>query len=289
MSTGAELIVLGTAQDGGLPHAGCRCENCERARHEPDFARLPASVGIVSAGATALVDATSGFEQQIYRLQRALAADTVHAERFAPPATIVLTHAHTGHYVGLWQLDRSVLAARGVRVLGTPRMIDFLGRQEPWGTMQREGYIALVAQAPDEAIDLLPGVRVTLLPVPHRSEWGVDTVALRIQGPNRTVLYLPDIDSWEVWERDIAALVADVDVALLDGCFWEPFHIPGVPHPPILETMRRLAPVVEHNRTRVVFTHLNHSNRVCDPASAEAAEALARGFSIADEGERIGL
>lgn len=289
MSTRPELVVLGTAQDGGLPHAGCLCENCKRARADQRFERLPASIGLVSGAASLLVDATSAFERQAYRLWRAQAPDACERARFDPPRTVILTHAHTGHYVGLWQLDRSVMAASGVRVIGSAAMIGFLAAHEPWATMQRERFIRLTAVALDEPFDALPDVRVTLLPVPHRSEWGVDTVAPRIEGPSRTALYIPDIDRWGAWERDIVELASGVDLALLDGCFWEPFHIPGVPHPPIRESMARLASVVANGKTRVVFTHLNHSNPVCDPASAEADELIQRGFSVAQEDERFSL
>ncbi len=33
------VLVLGTAQDGGLPHAACRCVHCRAARDDPARAR----------------------------------------------------------------------------------------------------------------------------------------------------------------------------------------------------------------------------------------------------------
>jgi pyrroloquinoline quinone biosynthesis protein B len=283
------LVVLGTAQDGGLPHAGCLCRNCSTARNDPTFERLPASIGLVAADESLMVDATSAFERQVHRLWRAATSADATGERFGPPRTIVLTHAHTGHYAGLWQLDRSVMAARGVEVVGSASMIAFLAAQEPWAAMQREGFIRLLAVPLGQAFEPLDGVRVTLLPVPHRSELGVDTVALFIDGPLKKALYLPDIDAWDDWDVDLREIVGGVDLALLDGCFWEPFHIPGVPHPPIRDSMQRLASLMENGATRVTFTHLNHSNPACDPASPEAAEIAARGFAVAREGEQFGL
>ncbi|RIK38130.1 MAG: hypothetical protein DCC58_17070 [Chloroflexi bacterium] len=285
----AELVVLGTAQDGGLPHAGCLCRQCYAARLDPLRRRLPASLGVVSDSGALLVDATLAFAEQIYRLWQARPLKAEPGERFAPPETVVLTHAHTGHYAGLWQLDRSVMAARGVRVLGSAAMIAFLKANEPWAMMEREGFITLTSLPLETAVELLPGIRLTLLPVPHRSEWGVDTVALHLRGPRSCVLYLPDIDSWDAWDRDIASEAGAVDLALLDGCFWEPFHIPGVPHPPIRQSMERLAEVAGSGKTRIAFTHLNHSNPVCDPTTPEAREVAARGFHVAQEEERFPL
>lgn len=280
----AELILLGTAQDGGLPHAGCRCPQCESARLDPTFRRLPPAAGIRAEGQTILIDATSAFAEQVHLLQLD-ALDSRPGRRYAPPATVLLTHAHTGHYVGLWQLDRSVMAARGVRVLGPPKTIALLAANQPWREMAAEGFIELAPLVPGEVIEIVPDVRITPLPVPHRSEWDTDTVAFRITGPRQSVLYLPDIDDWDSWDRDISEVVASVDVALLDGTFWEPFDRPGVPHPPIRTSLDRLGALARDGRTRIAFTHLNHSNPVVDPESAEATEVRARGFGVATEGE----
>ena len=38
--TGVLVQVLGTAQDGGIPHIGCYCQNCLRAREDARFSRL---------------------------------------------------------------------------------------------------------------------------------------------------------------------------------------------------------------------------------------------------------
>lgn len=283
-----ELIVLGSAQDGGLPHAGCRCIQCERARRDPAFRRLPAAIGIIDGNDAVLIDATSAFGEQIHALRlAAMPRDT--GERYRPPATVLLTHAHTGHYIGLWQLDRSVLAADAVRVVGPPATIGLLKANEPWQTMARDGFITFEALQPDEPLHVTPNATVTPIPVPHRSEWATDTVAYRVEGPSQAALYLPDIDAWDNWERTLEAEVGRVNVALLDGTFWEPFPIPGVPHPPVRETVERLQAIVNRDRARIVFTHLNHSNPLVDPDSLESREVRQRGFAVAREGDRITL
>ena len=38
--------------------------------------------------------------------------------------------------------------------------------------------------------------------VPHRNEHG-DSVAYVIEGPAKSVLFLPDIDRWDTWDRDV--------------------------------------------------------------------------------------
>jgi pyrroloquinoline quinone biosynthesis protein B len=285
----AEVVVLGSAQDGGLPHAGCRCPQCERARADPAFARYPASVGVVDDDELVLVDATMAFAEQVHRLWlRSPAASDTDTTRYRAPRTILLTHAHTGHYVGLWQLDRSVMAADSVSVLAPPRMAMMLAENEPWTAMQHEGFIRIDPLTIDITNDVTSRVRITPIEVPHRAEWGTETVALRIAGPERSLLYLPDIDAWDDWAHDISDVIAAVDVALIDGCFWEPFPIPGVPHPPVRASLDRLQPLADAGR-QIVFTHLNHSNPLVDPESPEHREVLGRGFHVAREGDTFTL
>jgi pyrroloquinoline quinone biosynthesis protein B len=232
-----------------------------------------------------MIDATSAFADQLDLLSTHVSHDATPAgTRYAPPATILLTHAHTGHYVGLWQLDRSVMAAKGVQVIAPPRMASLLRSNEPWTTMIHEGFIRITDLALDEPLQVTPNVTVTPIEVPHRAEWGTETVAFRVDGPNRSILYLPDIDAWDDWELDVNAIAGSVSVAIVDGCFWEPFPIPGVPHPPVRQSLERLQPVADAG-ARIYFTHLNHSNPLADADSLEAHEVRERGFAIVADGD----
>jgi pyrroloquinoline quinone biosynthesis protein B len=291
----AEIVILGSAQDGGVPHAGCLCPNCRAARLDHSRRRLPASLGIRSGDDWAMIDATSAFEEQLHALWSRRPSSKDHAaERYRPPETLLLTHAHTGHYSGLWQLDRSVLSARGVRVLAPPRTAGFLRRQEPWAAMIDEGFIQIEALAWDEEFELYAGVRVTAFEVPHRAGPAAagapptDTAAFLIRGPSGSALYLPDIDSWEDWERDVVEVVGGVNVAILDGTFWASPTSARVPHPPIVETMERLQVLVDGG-ARIVFTHLNHSNPVLIDGGAEAMHVAANGFEVAREGMSVAI
>lgn len=280
-----EIIVLGIAQDGGVPHAGCLCVNCRAARSDPARRHPPVSLGILSGERMAMVDATDGFEEQLAMLWDRNPQSKFHeAERFPAPEAVVLTHAHVGHYAGIWQFDRSVLAARSVGVTGPPETITMLRQHEPWKAIEHEGHIRFEPGVFNVPFALLPDVDVTMYPVPHRSEWGTDTAALAIRGPKRSLLYLPDIDRWDEWDRDLGATIQEFDVVMLDGCFWVAPPREGVPHPPITETMERLQHLAG-GRTQIIFTHINHSNPVLTPGSDESMEVYRRGFSIAAEGD----
>ena len=279
---GVRAIVLGIAQDGGVPHIGCHQELCERARRDCRRRLRVASVGLVdeASGQRFLIDATPDFALQLEGLPGRA------ADRTRPVDGILLTHAHMGHCAGLLQLGREALGARAVPVYATPRMAAFLRANGPWSLLVGEGRIELHEVLPGQAFALGEHLQVTPLQVPHRDELS-DTVGFRVQGPSRTLLYIPDIDKWEKWDRRLEDEVARADVALLDGTFESAGEIPGrsqkdIPHPLVPETMERLgAPLLAR---RVLFIHLNHTNRLLWDAPARRALER-RGFRVAREGQ----
>ena len=84
-------------------------------------------------------------------------------------------------------------------------------------------------------------------------------------------------------------MVGGCDIALLDGCFHDGGELPGrpmaeVPHPLMTDTMERLEGV----RTRVLFTHMNHTNPALDDSPQRHA-LEARGFGVARDGMEFEL
>ena len=105
---------------------------------------------------------------------------------------------------------------------------------------------------------------VRALVVPHRDEF-TDTVGFVIEGPRRKALFIPDIDQWSKWSRDIRTLADDVDYAFVDGTFASANEIPGraiadIPHP-LMPVTREL---FKGRRAQLWFIHLNHTNRELD-------------------------
>src|SRR5215831_7468203 len=183
-----EAIVLGMAQDGGVPHLGCEQKLCREARRDPAKRRRVASLGLVDheAGKRFVIDATPDFPAQVDALG-------------GRPDAILLTHAHIGHYLGLAQLGREVLDARDLPVYATPSMARFLRDNRPWSRLVASHNIEVREIAGDVA--LTPSLTVTAIRVPHRDE-DSDTVAYLVRGPSRRVLWLPDIDKWQKWDHE---------------------------------------------------------------------------------------
>lgn len=286
------LVVLGTAQDGGLPQIACRRECCETARRDPSMRRLVSSVLLVDPVTEKrwLFDATPHLPLQIERARAHGGAD----ERDGRPALfdgVFLTHAHMGHYTGLMQFGREAYGSEPVDIHGTERMLAFLQTNGPWSLLFDAGHANGHVLWSGERVALTETLGVTPLEVPHRDEFS-DTVGFVIDDGEFRALFLPDIDKWHRWSRDLADVLASVDVALVDGTFYGPGELPGramedVPHPFIVETMERLDALDASERRKVVFTHLNHSNPAADPASDAAREVDRRGYRIASEGEIV--
>jgi len=246
-----ELVVLGIAQDGGMPHAGCTKPPCREARAGTRKAEKVSCVGLVNraSGAAYLIDATPDFPAQLDALTGGTAPDG-----------IFLTHAHVGHYTGLMYLGKEVMAARDVPVYGTERMCTFLRRNGPWSLLVDDKRIALRTLTADQAVELRDGLKITPLLVPHRDEF-TDTVGFLIEGPRAKALFIPDIDKWEKWDRKLRDLANQVDILLLDGTFSSMDELPGrkiadVPHPLMTETRA----VLKGTSATLWFIHLNHSN-----------------------------
>ena len=268
-----EAILLGAAQDGGVPQAGCTCVNCRAAWDDPTRRRRVACLGLIDHATRQswLIDATPDFREQLHRLH-SLAPE-------CPLAGIVLTHAHVGHYTGLIHLGREAWNTAGLPVHVSPSMADFLRSNGPWSQLVALGNIRLYELPPASEIRLSPSLYLTAVPVPHRDEFS-DTLAFVVRGPARRLFYCPDIDTWDCWEYCLRTFVAGMDVALLDGAFFSTDELPGrdlsqIPHPLVTDTAERLAGV----NCDVRLIHLNHSNPLHRPG-AERDWLAARGIGV---------
>jgi pyrroloquinoline quinone biosynthesis protein B len=271
-------VVLGIAQDGGYPQAGCNRPDCIAVWRNPKLRQRVASLAIIDPQSHQrwIIDATPDFPSQLRTVDEA-----------APRANgaplldgILLTHAHIGHYLGLAQLGREVIGAKSVRVYAMPRMRDFLTHNGPWDQLVQLHNIELVPLEDSVEITLNERIHITPLRVPHRDEYS-ETVCFLIRGPSRSILWLPDIDKWEKWSTPIESIVARVDVAYLDGTFYDASELPGrdlreIPHPLMIDTLARLGAT-----GKVRFIHLNQSNPLLRGKRA--------GIVVAKDGERRGL
>jgi len=282
---GPYLVVLGNVQDAGSPHAGCAKDCCRALFANPDPGRMVTSLGLVDpvAGMTWLFEATPDLPRQMKLLHTHAAAGSAET-----PDGIFLTHAHIGHYAGLMFLGREGMGAKDVPVHAMPRMLAFLGTNGPWDQLVALGNIRPKPMREGERAALSPNVAITPFTVPHRDEYS-ETVGYLIEGPERKALFIPDIDKWEVWGKDLVAELAKVDAAFIDATFFDAAEVGGrdireIPHPFVIETMELLESLPGTEKAKVRFIHFNHTNPLLDTASTATRETLRRGFGIARPG-----
>lgn len=295
------LVVLGIAQDGGVPQIGTPPEPVGKKQplwqslvvmkllaHPFADRRLVVSLAVVDPQSKKrwLFEATPDIKEQLYRLDMlAPVADP------APGLSgIFLTHAHMGHYTGLAQLGHEALGAKEVPVYVMPRMGEFLSGNGPWDQLVRYGNISLRVLAAARPVRLNARLNVTPVVVPHRQEYS-EVVGFIIAGPHKRVLFIPDIDNWEALDAEgtrIEDLIASVDLAYLDGTFFANGEIPGrdmsgFPHPFITHSLQRFSSLPVSERAKIRFIHLNHTNPALRAESKARQAIVAAGFGVAEE------
>ena len=285
------VVVLGIAQDGGFPQAGCHRPCCQPAIREITRRRLVTSLAIVDPMSRQrwLIDCTPDFPDQLQLLDTAAPASAKQPLLDG----IFLTHAHVGHYTGLLHLGREVMGTRNIAVYAMPRMAAFLKSQGPWSLLVKLNNIQIKPLQAGQAIRLGKRIRLTPLLVPHRDEFS-ETVGFSIDGPERSVVFIPDIDKWERWDRRVEQLIVAADRAYLDGTFFDGQELPNrdireVPHPFIIESIQRFVSLADTQRSKVHFIHLNHTNPALAPDSSAAKAIRAAGMYVAEQGTRYSL
>ena len=233
-----------------------------------------------------MFDATPHFSEQLFDLDM-----EAPNERFEL-AGIFLTHAHIGHYTGLMFLGHEVMGAHDVPVFAMPRMGEYLANNGPWSQLVSYKNIIL-RPLHDGTAQEFGELTVTPFLVPHRDEYS-ETVGYRIEGPNKSALFIPDINKWSAWDTDLRDLVKTVDYALIDASFYADGELPGrdmskIQHPFVVESMELLNSLSMDERGKVWFIHMNHTNPLLNDNSDERKFVLSEGFNVATRGLRLGL
>ena len=281
-----KLLVLGTAQDGGYPQAGCSEKCCAEAWNDIKMKRFISSQAILSGGDCWLIDITPDFSYQLRMIETVL-------NKKPNICGIFITHAHMGHYTGLMELGLEVLNTQNIPVYVMAKMKSFLEENAPFTQLVEQNNIQLQKLEEDASVKLKKNISIAPFLVPHRNEFS-ETVGFKIRSQSKSLLYIPDIDSWDTWDQDINDLICRNDILLLDGTFFNNKELPGrnlqdVPHPFLKESLQKFSLLEEVDRDKVYFTHLNHSNPVIQISSLERSMVYEKGCHIAEDGMLFAL
>ena len=276
------LKILGVVQDGGLPHLGSNklcCENYEKRRYVT-------SIMLINNenNESYLFDASPDINEQLNFMGDRIKKDL---------KGIFLTHAHIGHYTGLMYFGREALNSKSINVYAMPRMKKFLENNGPWSQLVSLKNISIKEINNNSKFSIDPNVIIQPIEVPHRAEFS-ETVGYKIYGPNKTALFIPDIDKWYLWETSIVDEIMKVDYALIDATFYDSKEInyrdiSEIPHPFVIESMELFDELDTNEKNKIYFIHLNHTNPLLDKNSDEYKYVIAKGYNIAEEGIKLEL
>ncbi len=276
------LIILGTVQDAGSPHIACKKECCVALFENPNPTRKVVSLGVIDHEnkQTFLFDATPDISEQVKFLKRSASWEANEL-----PNGIFLTHAHIGHYSGLMYLGKEATNAQSVPTYVMPKMRGFLEQNGPWSQLVSDNNIELRSIENHKKVSLTSYLKVIPLQVPHRDEFS-ETVGYKIIGPNKSALFIPDIDKWQKWETDIADVIQTVDYAFLDASFYDGDElntrdISQIPHPFVIESMELFKRLPSEEKQKIYFIHFNHTNPVINRDSKAYKMVIANGFKVA--------
>jgi pyrroloquinoline quinone biosynthesis protein B len=280
------VVVLGTLQDGGSPHMGCEKDCCKTIN--PD--KKVVSLGLIDPMSKKkfLFEASPDFVAQTNVLKGLLPSS---GEK--TPDGIFISHAHMGHYAGLMFLGREAMNSKSVQVYAMPKMKSFLETNGPWSQLITLNNIQINPLSEGKWEKISPSLRVKPILVPHRDEFS-ETVGFIIEGPQKKLLFIPDIDKWEKWRTDIVSLIKEVDHALIDGTFFSAAevgnrNITEIPHPLVQESMKLFDSMPAKEKEKIMFIHFNHTNPLLNEQSEEAKLLKSKGFRIAKINLRIDL
>lgn len=255
-----KVKILGSGQDEGIPRLDCNCPQCKKGifRYGPSVLLMPKN-----GNRKILIDVPPDIKRMV---------------GLNPIDSIFLTHAHIGHYGGLFFLGKEAYNADEKPVYCSEKMKEWLGSgNKAYRHLIERNNIQLIPFKPGEKFEL-DSLGCKPIKVNHRNE-DADTVSLMFVENGNKFYYMPDLDHWT---KKTEGLVIESDVALIDGTFFSSEEIDreDVPHPFVKETMERF----EGSGTEIYFTHLNHTNPVADKETKEYKKVIEEGFGVAEDG-----
>ena len=276
------LKILGVVQDGGMPHLGNNKTCCENIKQDKYVTSLMLMNN--ENNESFLFDASPDINKQLNFMGDRIKKDL---------KGIFLTHAHIGHYTGLMYFGREALNSKLVNVYAMPRMKKFLEENGPWSQLVYLQNISIIELSNESKISIDSNVIVQPVEVPHRAEFS-ETVGYKIYGPNKTALFIPDIDKWYLWEKSIIDEIKLVDYAIIDATFYDSKEvnyrdISEIPHPFVTESMDLFDSIDIKEKNKIYFIHLNHTNPLINKDSDQYKLVISKGYNVAEEGMKLNL
>lgn len=293
-------IILGAAAGGGLPQWNCGCENCNLARRGEIPAQTQSSIAVSPDGQNwAILNASPDIRIQLGNTPVLFPTGL----REMPVQSVLVTNGDIDHVAGLLTLREmqpfSLFATQSIHdvIAGNP-IFDALNT-------------SVVKRAPillNEPFELVPNLSATLFPVPGKVPLylegehvqtdlvGEQTVGVALSTQGKLAYYIPGCAALT---PELRAQLEGADLLFFDGTLWQDDEMvraglgqktgKRMGHMSMDGPDGSIAGFADMQIGRKVFVHMNNTNPVLRPDSAENARARAKGWTIGQDGMEIAL
>jgi pyrroloquinoline quinone biosynthesis protein B len=298
-----QAIVLGSAAGGGIPQWNCRCPVCSLVwagdpRVEP---RTQSSLAVSADGESwLLINASPDIRQQI------AATPALHPRRGlrdSPVAAVLLTNGDVDHVAGLLTLRES----QPFSLFASAEILDALAGNRIFDVVS-PSVVPRNELRPDNPTELLPGLAVTLFPVPGKAPLWLEegepvigestgtTVGAMIEAQGRRIVYIPGCARVD---DGVRGRVEGADLLLFDGTVMEDDDMirAGVGsktgwrmgHVPMVGPNGSMAGFADVAIAQKIYVHINNTNPALVAGSPERARIEAAGWTLATDGLMVTL
>ncbi|MCF6432750.1 pyrroloquinoline quinone biosynthesis protein PqqB [Leisingera sp. MMG026] len=292
------FLVLGAAAGGGLPQWNCGCRNCRDARLGRIASATQSSLAVTLDGQNwAVLNTSPDIRVQLQN------CPSMHPQslRHCPLRAVLLTNGDIDHIAGLLSLrEQSPFS-----LFATAGLLELLSANPVFNALP-----AAVDRNPvrlSDGFELLPGLQATVFAVPGKVPlfleggqvetdlMGEQTVGVRLTDGTKTAYYIPGCSAVSA---ELLEILADADHIFFDGTLWHDQEMiqsgtgtktgQRMGHISISGPLGSIASLRNVDAAKT-FIHINNTNPVWQPGSAERAQVLAAGWTIAADGMEIAL
>ena len=287
--------VLGAAAGGGLPQWNCGCENCNLARAGDIPAQSQSSIAFSSNGDDwAIINASPDIRDQMAQ------ATALHPTglRKSPVKSVLLTNGDIDHVAGLLTLREQ----QAFTLFATPEIQQVIADNPIFNALNPD-FVTRRSILLDEPFELVRGLTARLIAVPGKVPLylegetvqtdlvGEQTVGVQLEGSGKSVFYIPGCAALR---PDLKAKLEGSEMVMFDGTLWRDDEMvraglsqktgQRMGHMSMSGAEGSIAAFEGVEIGQKVFVHMNNTNPVLRPDSAEKALAEQAGWIVAQDG-----
>lgn len=290
--------ILGAAAGGGLPQWNCGCQNCNLARAGRIPQQTQSSLAVSGNGRDwAILNASPDIRQQLAD------AAPLHPTglRTLPLSSVLVTNGDIDHVAGLLTLREM----QPFTLFATQAIHEVLDANTIFDALRRD-VVTRKSIPLEQPFELAPDLTAELFPVPGKvplylegetvetGQIGENTVGVALTAGEKSAYYIPGCATLN---DALRARLDGADLVFFDGTLWQDDEMiraglgqktgQRMGHMSMSGRDGSIAAFHDLNIGQKVFVHMNNTNPVLRPGSAERAEAQAADWQIAQDGMEI--